>query len=482
MTETILNQSLTVRKPTKLGNWRAQIVSLCLILPLWLLWIDFEYGGSIFGPAKALTLTSVGGILLIGQVAKHLQSPKLGALGWLYIVKISFVIFFVVEYWLPHATQTVSYGYDPQRYYVEAIQLLQNGFHTADGQSLRNVGILFYYAIQMQFFGENPFGPAFINSFLSLLASLLMVTVYFYATGSRTRLVSLLGFLMIIPEAIWFDSITGREAMVTASLVFIILGLTSFLMGYLQSGMSRWWLVLVPYGFLTLGLVRPVMLLAAITSIVLIAMVIRLSMSRALKSSLVVIALGTFTIGIPTLSEYVGSSTFEYNMYLGSLGSGAATTADQWDGNSIGRLFVAGSMFESILFVPVRVIAHILAPLPNINIAWSAPLYIQHLVAVLSASVYVVIMPRAFSTMFYAVRYAQYRQGLLFHIPLLVTLVAVSWGQPYIHERYRIMAVPFLIAVTLLPVPSRRFTMLVGFFWVAFLLLGGLFYVGYKLR
>jgi len=470
------------KRRSALGQTSLQALALLLIIPIWLLWIQSEYGGSLIGPAQALIITSYVGVLAIGKVAKSVGAPKLASMGWVYMLKITLVLFFVIQYWMPHVNQTISYGYDPQRYYVESIQLLHNGFETAVGQSLRNVGILFYYAFQMQLFGENPFGPALMNSFVSLVAGLLITVVYWHVTGSSKYLPLLLAFLMVIPETAWFDSITGREAMVTASLVFIILGLSSFLLGFMERGMSRWWLLVVPYGFITLGLVRPVMLLAAITSIALISVMIRFSVTRSLKSLLVIIALSAFAIGIPVFSEFVGSSTFAYDTYLGSIGSGAAITAQQWDDTSVGLLFVANNIFESLLFIPARVIAHLLAPLPNVNIAWSSPLYIQHLVAVLSAIVYVGMMPRVASTMFYAVRYASYRQGLLFHIPLLVTLVAVSWGQPYIHERYRIMAVPFFMAVALLPAPSRRVTALFGFVWFAFLLLGGLLYVVYKLR
>jgi len=290
-----------------------------------------------------------------------------------------------------------------------------------------------------------------------------------------------LGLLIIIPETVWFDSITGREAIVTASLVFIILGISSFLLGFMRGGISHWWLSVVPFGIVALVLVRPVMLLAAIASIALISILVAFSVKRFMKASLLLSVLGGFAVLVPTLTEVVGSSTFTYDSYFGSITSGAANTFQLWTASSIGRMFVPTNIFESILYIPVRMIAHLLAPLPNINIFWATPLYIQHLVAVVSASLYIGLMPKVFSSAYYAARYAQYRGFLLMLLPLFVILVAVSWGQPFIHERYRIMVIPFLVSSALLPAPKGSVGTVIGFLWYGFLLMGSVFYVAYKL-
>ena len=476
-----LTHGYMLSKQNKLGQMQLQLLALTLVIPTWGLWLHSQYGGDLLGPLAAIGLSSVAGILAIDKVAKATGILRLSVLGWLYILKITLVLFFVFQYWLPFVSQSVNYGYDPQRYYVEAGYLLNHGFETVAGQSLRNVGIRYYYAVQMLFFGVNPIGPAMVNTFVSLMAALLVTTVCTHITSQKRHIPFLLGLLIIIPETVWFDSITGREAIVTASLVFIILGISSFVLGFMQQGISRWWLVIVPFAIVTLGLARPVMLLDAIASIALISILVAFSVKRFMKASLLLSVLGGFAVLVPTLTEVVGSSTFTYDSYFGSITSGAANTFQLWTASSIGRMFVPTNIFESILYIPVRMIAHLLAPLPNINIFWATPLYIQHLVAVVSASLYLGLMPKVFSSAYYAARYAQYRGFLLMLLPLFVILVAVSWGQPFIHERYRIMVIPFLVSSALLPAPKGSVGTVIGFLWYGFLLMGSVFYVGYKL-
>tara|TARA_Y100000588_G_scaffold33724_1_gene32763 strand:- start:5685 stop:7142 length:1458 start_codon:yes stop_codon:yes gene_type:complete len=468
-------------KQNKLGQMQLQLLALILVIPVWGLWLQPEYIGDLFGPLLAIIASSAGGVVVIDKVAKATGIRSLSALGWLYILKITLVLFFVLQYWSPFVNQNINYGFDPQRYYVESIYLLNNGFETVAGQSLRNVGIRYYYAVQMFVFGANPIGPAMVNTFVSLMAALLVTTVFIHITSQKRHILLLLGLLLIIPETVWFDSITGREAIVTASLVFIILGMSSLLLGFMKRGISRWWLSVVPFAIVALLLVRPVMLLAAIASIALISILVAFSMRRFMRASLLVAILGGFAVGVPTLTEAVGSSTFTYDSYLGSITSGATSTSQLWTASSIGKLFVPTNIFESLLYIPIRMIAHLLAPLPNIDIFWETPLYIQHLVAVVSASLYVGLMPKVFSSAYYALRYVEYRGLLIMLLPLFVILVAVAWGQPFIHERYRIMVIPFLVSSALLPGPKGSLTTVIGFLWYGFLLMGSILYVGYKL-
>ena len=486
-----LTHGYMLSKQNKLGQVQLQLLALTLVIPMWGLWVHSQYGGDLLGPMVAIAFSSIMGIVAINKVSRNLNIPRLSALGWLYILKISLVLFFVFQFWMPFVNQHVNYGFDPQRYYVESIQLLNNGFNPiaicseCDIESLRNVGVRYYYAVQMFALGANPIGPAMVNTFVSLMAALLVTTVFSHITSQKRHIPLLLGLLIIIPETVWFDSITGREAIVTASLVFIILGMSSFILGFMQQGMSRWWLTSVPFAIFALVLVRPVMLLAAIATIALISILVAFSMKRFLRASLLLAVLGTFAVGVPTLTTAIGSSmnelTFTYGTYLGSVTSGATTTSQLWTSSSIGRLFVPTNIFESILFIPVRIVAHLLAPLPNINIFWATPLYIQHLVAVVSATIYLGFMPKVFASAYYAIRYVQYRGLLLMLLPLSVILLAVSWGQPFIHERYRIMVIPFLVSSALLPVPKGSVTTIICFLWYGLMLMGSMLYVGYKL-
>ncbi|SVE23512.1 uncharacterized protein METZ01_LOCUS476366, partial [marine metagenome] len=171
-----LTQRETLSRPNRLGQVQLQLLGLTLAIPIWGLWLNSQYSGELTGPMGAIAFSSIMGIVAINKVSRSLNIPRLSALGWLYILKISLVLFFVFQFWMPFVNQHVNYGFDPQRYYVESIQLLNNGFNPiaicseCDIESLRNVGVRYYYAVQMFALGANPIGPAMVNTFVSLMA------------------------------------------------------------------------------------------------------------------------------------------------------------------------------------------------------------------------------------------------------------------------------------------------------------------------
>ena len=172
-----LTHGYMLSKQNKLGQVQLQLLALTLVIPMWGLWVHSQYGGDLLGPLVAIGLSSVAGILAIDKVAKATGIQRLSVVGWLYILKITVVLFFVFQYWLPFVNQHVNYGFDPQRYYVESLQLLNNGFNPVaicaqcDIESLRNVGVRYYYAAQMFVFGANPIGPAMVKTYVSLMAA-----------------------------------------------------------------------------------------------------------------------------------------------------------------------------------------------------------------------------------------------------------------------------------------------------------------------
>lgn len=458
-----------------------QLMALLFVIPVWLIWIYVDWGELLVGPSLALIFVAIIGVLLVGKVARSIAEPRLMFLGWIYLIQLTGLIYLVLYHWGPYLEYTSgTWGYDPQRYYDAAIRLVENSFQADAGQSLSNVGIVYYYAIVMYLFGENPLSPALINGLLNLTSCLLLLTVAIKINlDSRVPLI-LMAVLLLMPETLWYTVMTSREPLVIPSLIISVLGIGAFLTGYMRSTISKWWLVAVVPALLLLGAIRPIMLITGISSIGLIALVVAPPNKRWGATFLLLILLMPLALSIPSVTKQLASSTFAYTSYLARSVGNYGELSHVWTESSMGRLLIPNNFLESLLYIPVRGLVHLIAPLPNLSVDWNRLLLLQALAHLSSAMVYVVLIPRSLAGLLFAVWNRACRSDLLFHIPLWMTLVAVAWGQPYIHERYRVMVVPFLLVTFFLYKGPRSLLFITHMLWYGTMALAVLGYTLYK--
>jgi len=473
---------ITYTRDYRLHHFAVQLMALGFVVPLWSLWIYAYYPQAGVRTLLLLAISSVIGIVLINRVSKSLADPRISFLGWVYILKITLVLWLVFQYWAPYLDVTSgTWGYDPQRFYDGAVSLAQYGFEAAPGQSITNVGITYYYGVQMYLFGANPVVVALCNALISLASTLLVITIV-----GRINLdgkVSLLlgAALILVPETVWYEVMTARAGIVTPALVLTILSFSCLLSGYMGKGLSRWWLILAIPALLILGITRPVILIAAGSSIALISLIVD-HPTKKWAITLMLLALTLpIVLMVPWFARQLADSTFAYTDYIVRATGNYGELSHLWTESSIGRLLVPSNLLESIVYVPLRAVAHLVAPLPNYYINWSHSLYIQSITHLISSVLYVLILPRSLASLVLSIFDVRYRAFLMFHIPLWVTLAAVAWGQPYIHERYRLMAVPFLLASCFVGnIPKRLLLASYVFCYVTFAV-AVLGYVIYKL-
>ena len=108
------------------------------------------------------------------------------------------------------------FGYDPQRYYFDAKTLIEGGFDSEIARAINidYTGIVYYYGVLFALLGQNPVIPALVNAFITLLATLLLVRVGYQIKRERGPHDWRLGLGMVLPEVLWFDTITARETLV----------------------------------------------------------------------------------------------------------------------------------------------------------------------------------------------------------------------------------------------------------------------------
>jgi hypothetical protein len=162
-----------------------------------------------------------------------------------------------------------------------------------------------------------------------------------------------------------------------------------------------------------------------------------------------------------------------------------------WTDRSIGLLFAARNPLELVLFAPVRVLIYVVAPLPNIAVelgGLAKGSYATWTKAsnILSALTYLLLFPLAVASLADLVVRRTRSPFLIVHaafwpIMLAIAVGSTQGGVQVIHERYRVMAIPLMLAcVWAGQFASRSVIRWTYAGWLALLAGGALFYIFYK--
>jgi len=194
-----------------------------------------------------------------------------------------------------------------------------------------------------------------------------------------------------------------------------------------------------------------------------------------------------------SLLNYLGSETFDVGKSLNTAMSAKeniATTASevQYSTNSISSILLPDGIFQSIIFLPPRMILYILSPLPNLSVSlveliegsWQAW---QKLLTILSAIINIIAMPYVLAATIQAIRKRKENFAFLtLIIPYWAVFIAIAGGNLIIHERYRVMATLLLWSCAWLGtrIASPQLIKRSKLLWYGTLFGVALFYIFYK--
>jgi hypothetical protein len=433
---------------------------------------------------------SVGGLALITRLARRLRDPSLQRLGDVHLIKIAVLLFVLYAGWVPMLDpNSESFGYDPQRYYFDARTLIENHFdpRVFDTISLNYTGIVYYYASIFWLFGQNPVIPALVNALVTLLASCLLVRVGYSIRKERKPYDWLLGLVIVIPEVLWFDALTGRETVTMALALLAILPVAESLLSRRRPGLSLGAVLVSVMALGLLAIIRPPVLIPVTASLLGVVAVRRLTATRILAVVGMVLAGAVALTLAPVLAARLGSYPIGFGELL------ARVTAQNpefvagmsWNERSIGLLLLPSGPVQAVLFVLPRLLLYIVAPLPTIGFRveglvrgdWSDW---QYLAVTGSAFLYVLLVPLAFASLIHAVRKRD-REALVFQIPCWLLFLAVAGGNHIVQERYRLLAIPFLWGSLWLGLRVPRRTRILAYLaWLAVLGTAVAAYISYK--
>lgn len=485
-----LSSTLRLRRRVN-RHFAFQIVLLSFGLAIGTLFLGAKLDQAVFSTIGLLLLTSFGGLLLITQLPRQLGDPRLQWLGYVWLGKLALTLFLLYAGWIPDLDQisSSSWGYDPQRYYFQAQELVDNNWQIPSTISLNYAGILYYFGAIFTLVGRNPVVPALINTFTTLLATLLMVRVGFEIKTERSRGDWLLGVAIVLPEVLWYDVLTAREGIMMALLTICSLSAGRFLVGRRRLGWDT--VAVVGTTALGIGLIRPPMLLP--TTLIILLLVLLLRPPQRGRD-----VLGLFLIGVMAAIQLL-TPAFSLRLGLGDFSLAeipdrilVEDTSEllilyESSQRSIGQLLIPGTLLEAVGTALPRAVLDIVAPIPKLGFTLSGLLQgswldWQSLMVTLSALLNIALFPLAIASLIHTVRNRESgRAGFVFHVPYWTLLVSIAAGNYIIHERYRVMAVLLLWGCIWLGAFSPKRLVRQSYLgWFAVLGAGAISYLAYK--
>ena len=460
------------------------------MLGVWI-FMFFSVAEALWQTLILFSFVAVVGLVMITRLSQMLEDPRLQKLGYVFLFKLCALLFVLYAGWIPMLNPDLPlFGYDPQRYYFDAQTLNQAGFDLGVVRDINvnYTGIVYFYGMLFALLGSNPVIPALVNTFITLLASLLVVRVGYQIKREREPRDWRLGLCMIIPEVIWFDGLTSRETLVMSLYVIVTLSMAGYFIRKSADRFTLWHVVFAVPAMLLLGLIRTPILIPTVGSVILLFLAFRMPVQRRLLGFVIIGAAMFVFILVPVLSMRFGSYQFDYFRILDWISRRDETFLARmtWSGRSLGQLLIPDNRVEAVAFVFPRLLIYIVAPWPNIgfslsglvNGSWSDW---QSLMQSASSLLYIAYFPLAIAALVQAVRRREWKSAFAFNIPCWLMLLTIAGGNQIVHVRYRVMVAILLWGCIWLGRKCNKVLVnRISFCWWIFLALCGIFFVLYK--
>jgi len=484
----------TMRYGVKFTNGQTTLLMLLIGLGSALLLTTLQV--AVFNTLLIFLFVAFVGLQQCQSTTKKMGDPKLQLLATFWLIKLGMTLFLLYAGWIPELdSSSVSWGYDPQRFYVDAQDLIDNNWTPAVSSNYQ--GIIYYYGVMFYLFGQNPVIPALINAFATLLGTLYLIRLAYQFKGVRSPYDWTLALLLLIPELLWYDVMTSRETLM--GLLILTACLTAG--RYLVNPNKVSVISTLIYTSASLGailFIRTSMVIPVVAAITLMIMLLktqgRLASSGFLpKLLIVVLALTLLAMG-PLAQQFAGGSDINFSATIDSVGGQNSEErmeafTEGWSENSIGKLLIPDNAWQALLYLPPRMVLYLAAPLPRINVtisdlwagSWSAW---QSLFTIPTSVLNLLMLPYAMAGFRLAWKQRRQRPApLVLHFTFWIVFMGVAGGNAIIHERYRVMMELLLFACVWLGYTSCTPKQLLRFAypWFGLLTAAAGFYTIYKI-
>jgi len=362
-----------------------------------------------------------------------------------FLIKLFLIYIVIFFYWSP--ILKLNIGYDPIRYWIQSDNLILQGFNT-DWISLNYAGILFYYAFIKITFGNNLLIVGLVNSIISTIAIVEILKIFIKNFGNffeDTRLKYLV-FVFLIPEVVFYESISARESIISTLYIFIYIFVYKF---FFENKYILLNIILFLITFVLIISIRATMTIPIFLSVLTIAFLKGYKLQ--FKKNLIILFLSFIFL---LLSDYVvtlfgGNSNSILSLFLSSFDQSkniAGSGNFDLSNNSISNLLLPDNFFEAIIYLPIRMLMYLISPFPNftyffIEFITGDFTHLQNIYVIFSSILYIIAIPyliMGFLYFFFKTTDNYNVQSIFIFYFFLI--VAISGGNLILHDRYRAMS------------------------------------------
>jgi hypothetical protein len=476
-------------RQSKIRISQLQSILFTVLIGLGVVFLAITVGSKIVNAVLLFFVVTVSGLWMCNSTCIKSGDPKLNSLSLFWLVKIIITFCLIYFGWIPQLDPSSSnWGYDAQRFYYDAWELVENDWNPT--ANLNYQGVLYYYGVIFYLFGHNPVNPALVNSWLTLYATLYLIDWIYENINGRKVGDFRIAWLVLIPEILWYDAITSRETFVANLVVVLSLNLVKWLnssIGVRDLG----FLIVNILGFFAIAAMRASVVIPMIIIMVVITILVRSKgSSHNYRKTLFCIIPLMFFLVTPAIQKKIGGYDVDFRKDLENLSQFESNIASQseWAQNSIGFLITPNNFYEAIIFLPVRMILYLAAPLPNIGFTiselisgqWAAW---QSLLVVPSSILMLISFPYVLAGISPSWKKRNLNPApLILHSIFWISFISVAGGNIIIHERYRIMMTMVFFACVWLGFTrvSKSIVRRWSFVWYGFLTLSFMAYYFYK--
>jgi hypothetical protein len=384
-------------------------------------------------------------------------------LFFVWFLRVFVAFFFLYQGWIPDLfSQNERWGHDPQRYYFYSIDLLNSNWDIGVLEPT-HYGVMIYYALIFAILGKDPLFVAVCNFSLSWLALLFAFKYFSKITTVLNKNPILSAFIFFLcPEILWNDIMPGRDSIL---LSYTLLSIISFLeyLSNTSSVNSKFYLCIsLLFALLIVGL-RPVMIVPMISFF----FFTKFNMNYTNLSKIKYLFLFGIAIAfvLPTIAKNIlpqltgqGFELFSVLSSRTSISENNVAAGESWSNSSFGALLIPNNFVESIAFIFPRFILYMLAPLPNFKLDidgifihnWTSW---NHIIYLSTSTVHLILFPLVIKSVLFVIknrRHDSIKKISNLVIVFILFVLTISGGNFIIHERYRLVVLPFFYFIALL--------------------------------
>ena len=478
--------NLKLIKINNIKNSYLSLVLLTVILGVLILGLNDSVS---FNTVVLFILITIVGFFISLNCVKKLDS-QLNLLPIFWLIKIIITYVLLTNGWINDLNENTNpnWGYDPQRYYSQAKELIDNNWIFLGG--LNYLGILYFYGLIFFLFGHNPFAPALINCLFSLSAIILLLRFIYSIIPEKNTGNWKFVFLLLIPELLWFDIMTSRESFVQFLIIFAIVYFARLQVVKFSKRVRLFYVFQIIISLLILAFIRTSMLIPVLMVYILFAFYFINSkkyISQLFKFGIIIVFV---ILSFNYINDLAGLSSFNLENSVNEISksdNNIANNGIEYGSNSISQLLFPANWFQAIIFVPFRIVLYIISPLPSINISLIGLINgdsfsYQNLMVIPSSIINILFFPSILALTVNSLRGKSNNVFLLILIPFWVVFISIAGGNLIIHERYRLMCSIYFMASGIISNNYTPISLLNKYkiAWYSALCFFSVFYVIYK--